>query len=265
MTMRNRIQFLTVQEWAINYPIFSELFKNVTIFDSFTEDDKTYSLGFDKDDLYDYMMNHYSQSLVAKSYNASLALSIISDLNKTIVQHVKACEYRYKTLIKTTMQKYNLIENYDRYGETSDVSKQGVLKSELTRTGSIDNSNTQDGTITTQTTNSVTTFDSATLRTDNQSSTTATPTANFATHNTTTYDNNKETTTDSVVTETAVSFDGSEFDSGKTANHTIEHIHGNIGVTTSAQMLQGERELANINIIKMFFDDISKFLFLGVY
>ena len=263
--MRNLIQFLTVEQWAVNYPLFSEIFKNVTIFDTFTDGDKTYSLRFDKTDLFDYMMNHYSQSLIAKSYNAALALSTISQINSMIVQHVSACEYKYKTLIKSLFYRYNPVENYDRYAETANVSKQGTLKSELQRSGTIDNSNTQDGTITTQTTNSVTTFDSATLRTDNQSSTTATPTANFATHNTTTYDNNKETTTDSVVTETTVSFDGSEFDSGRTAEHMTEHIHGNIGITSAMDLLRQERSIADINIIKIFFDDISKFLFLEVY
>ena len=49
-----------------------------------------------------------------------------------------------------------------------------------------------------------------------------------------------------------------------TTSHTLTRS-GNIGVTTTQQMLESERELANFNILKDFFDELSKEILLGVY
>lgn len=255
---------LTVEECdAINN--FDTIFDSCTVFNQFTEDGKIYHLGFLSADLYDYMTIHFSRSLISFRFDPDKSAAFVARIKRAIALHMKSNDYRYKQLIKTLYQDYDMIENYDRKSEYAKVMKEGTLKSELQRSGSIDNEQTQDGTITNEVTKQVTTFDDQTLRTTDKTTSVNTPSQNYKVNDKTIYNNNKETTISEVTTEKSVNFNSATFDSGKEAEHYIERTHGNIGVTTAAQLLKGERELADINIIDIFFKDISKFLFMGVY
>ena len=127
--------------------------------------------------------------------------------------------------------------------EFSEVTKEGKRISESTQQGSLE--------VTTQ--NEVTSFENTSFRNDTKSTTTTAPTND--------YKLKSEMTNE----EKTVTFDGENFDSGVNAHHTKTKRTGNIGVTTSQQMLESERQLAYIDIVKIFFDDISKFIFLTTY
>ena len=224
-------------------PIIQTIFQNVTIFNSFTEDDKTYSMNFTSDNLFEYLRLFLSKSLIARRYDKNTYQTVINDLRTMIDLHILTNEYKYKTLIKTIFQKYNPIENYAMLDEFSEVTKEGKRISESTQQGSLD--------VTTQ--NEVTSFENTSFRNDTKSTTTTTPTND--------YKLKSEMTND----EKTITFNGENFDSGVNAHHTKTKRSGNIGVTTSQQMLESERKLAYIDIIKIFFDDISKFIFLTTY
>ena len=54
--------------------------------------------------------------------------------------------------------------------------------------------------------------------------------------------------------------------SGSSENKTIEHTHGNIGVTTAAQMLEGDSKFwLKFNYYKILFDDVDRVLALSTY
>lgn len=48
-------------------------------------------------------------------------------------------------------------------------------------------------------------------------------------------------------------------------NHHAGHTHGNIGVTTTQQMLQSEREVANYDVIQAIADEFKNYFCLLVY
>ena len=54
----------------------------------------------------------------------------------------------------------------------------------------------------------------------------------------------------------------------ETGNESTQHTltrKGNIGVTTTQQMIQAEREVAVFSIVEIFLEDIAKIILLGVY
>ena len=65
--------------------------------------------------------------------------------------------------------------------------------------------------------------------------------------------------------EESVDFDNTSFDYGTKALHHKINRHGNIGVTTSQQMIESERKLAKINILEMVISDLKSLMLLNVY
>lgn len=213
------------------------------MFNSFTEDNKTYAMNIKPNALFDYLRLYFGKSLISRRYDENTYQTVITDLRTQIDLHMLTNDYKYKTLIKTIFQKYNSIENYSMIDEFSEVTKEGKRISESTQQGSLE--------VTTQ--NGVTSFENTAYRNDTKSTTTTSPTND--------YKLKSEMTNE----EKTITFDGDNFDSGVTAHHTKTKRSGNIGVTTSQQMLESERKLAYFDIIRIFFDDISKFIFLSTY
>lgn len=215
-------------------------------------------------------------------------------LDITISGILKRNEYRFNNLYRTIIQEYNPIENYDRYEDTTldiDGSNTDNTKADSTtvRTGSevdtksggFSNSKTgtmaettafsgsekheQTGTVTS--TNQTRAFNSGLTDTSKSTSTTPTgkDTLSFADRKNvveTSFNGYKDTTEynvlknqhsyDSVTDTTA---DTSSVSGVRKDKHvTTSHIHGNIGVTTSAQMLENERKLSNFD----FFDIVYR-------
>lgn len=157
----------------------------------------------DKQTLIDYIMMECA--------NLELLYPDFPVMKRLITSWAGARAHSWERLYQSTVQNYNMIHNYDRYEEWTDTSSR-------TTSGS---SNTTD---ITNTTSSGTTDTSKAAYND----TSLTPTesvASRATANSTGSGSSSNT--------------GSETGSGGHEGH----LYGNIGVTTAAQMLTGEREV----------------------
>ena len=159
---------------------------------------------------------------------------------------------------------YNPIENYDRYEtETSgntrqhsgvDSTSESVQGSSVTdgensrtisNTTTTSNSNQGSGSDSQTTTNEITAFDSNALVTHDRSATTGQNSSTLTQSGTETQSGTDTLTDDTTVTNTE-SKTGSFTHGEKIADSASResHIHGNIGVTTSQQMLQSELEIS---------------------
>lgn len=137
---------------------------------------------------------------------------------------------KYKRMLDIFLAEYNPIENYDRY---EDLSKEYSYEGTSTEDGS----NSDTGT--------VTTIDQIEGFNSNSFS-----------------DSDKSTRTDSLSHTSDI--DRAEGHEGSETN--INHIHGNIGVTTSDQMLTGYKEFwEKFNIQEMLCTDLDNILTTNTY
>lgn len=180
--------------------------------------------------------------------------------------------------IKALNIEYAPLENYDRFeswddtgSETSNLAKQGTTTDNAT--GTINNTGTEydnehlqgSNNITGSSSNStegntenkVSAFDSSSYQpessvdTENTSSSTTTENSTNSNDRTLTHNKTDDTTTNN--TSHGTSSDTEDYTKGTTGKHT-GRIHGNIGVTTSQQMLQSELDIARFNIVQKITD-----------
>lgn len=181
---------------------------------------------------------------------------------------------------------YNPIENYDRYEtETSGNTRQhsgvdstsesiqgsSVTDGENTRTisnkNTTSNSNQGSGSDSQTTTNEITAFDSNTLVTHDRSATTGQNSSTLTQSGTETQNGTETLEDDTTVTNTE-SKTGSFTHGEKIADSASResHIHGNIGVTTSQQMLQSELEISEkLNIYDYIVQEFKRRFCILVY
>lgn len=181
---------------------------------------------------------------------------------------------------------YNPIENYDRYEtETSgntrqhsgvDSTSESVQGSSVTdgensrtisNTTTTSNSNQGSGSDSQTTTNEITAFDSNALVTHDRSATTGQNSSTLTQSGTETQSGTDTLTDDTTVTNTE-SKTGSITHGEKIADSASResHIHGNIGVTTSQQMLQSELEISEkLNIYDYIVQEFKRRFCILVY
>lgn len=219
---------LTLQELQLmmTTPLNSLLFNNVDLFN-------VEPFNFTSADLCDLFVHKFGERPILYSLSDTTEMSLVSIVNKmnTIIRlDTKANNYRWETLKGTVGLEYNPIENYDRQENRTE-----------TRTPDI----------TSQTTGNTTSTINNTV-------------------------NNSVTTDDDVVNynnRDKVSTQGT--DTG-TVNNTVKttgneqlsvnsRVHGNIGVTTSQQMLQSEREVADFSVINDYLEAIANQILLKTY
>lgn len=181
---------------------------------------------------------------------------------------------------------YNPIENYDRFEtETSgntrqhsgvDSTSESVQGSSVTdgensrtisNTTTTSNSNQGSGSDSQTTTNEITAFDSNALVTHDRSATTGQNSSTLTQSGTETQSGTDTLTDDTTVTNTE-SKTGSFTHGEKIADSASResHIHGNIGVTTSQQMLQSELEISEkLNIYDYIVQEFKRRFCILVY
>lgn len=200
------------------------------------------------------------------NYGEMETLYASPDFMQFAIKNWSGCvQYKMSRLWGTTQQEYDPIENYNRYEDSTETPN-------ITRTGShsetSNGSTTSNGTTSTNTSNetignengnteqTVSAFNSGSYqpqnKTANVSDTTSTDTGTAATTASTTGEENKTVEGSSTDTETG------------TRKYT-SHTHGNIGVTTSQQMLQSERDVAQFNFYWEMAKDFAKTLLVMVY
>ena len=165
--------------------------------------------------------------------------------------------------IKALSLEYNPLENYDRMENWTDASA-GSHRDDTTR-GSTENrtdtsvrdtdgsfANTNTNTAETTTVNSVSAYNSDTFENNDKSVTNNGATANAS-------GSNSEDETIRDTGNTTISATDSNVGNDRQDSEHSGRIHGNIGVTTSQQMLQSELDIARFNLIDqitdLFLDD----------
>lgn len=237
--------------------------------------------------------------------------SVISNpsiLQNVIVNWYNSHKYQYETLYKTTLLKYEPLQNYNRTEEIEDTTNRTgtddttfgsrtdtSTTNNTTNIGAQDNTNTDSettkiGTINTETNSStskkgsesnekeVAPYDAETYynqekdtlsftnRTDtNTSATTTDARTDTRTNNSTEKIGARIDATESSTSNT---FGGHTDATSRNENETYfhtSHMYGNIGVTTSQQMLESEREVAYFNFVSIVAHDIIKLIAICIY
>ena len=181
---------------------------------------------------YRYMIIDFDQG---SNYNAYYKRAkIVYNINKN----------KYIKLVATETAEYNPIENYSMTeSETGKRTPDLSRSSEGTASQSGTNSETNNTSATS--TDSSTSFDSSAFINNSKNETTGNSTAsgeNSATSSSTV--NIRETGTEQTQREMT--------------------RKGNIGVTTTQQMLEQERSVADFSTVKVFFEDVAKLLFFDI-
>lgn len=163
-------------------------------------------------------------------------------------------KYKYSRLWESTQQVYSMINNYDK-NSTITMTKSGKQK-ETSKTGDVISSVDSETSDTTQigqrkTTNKVSPYDSDKMYDSNSSLIENTQDININRVG----GNTRTTKGDDIRTTEYENY----------SETTTEHTSGNIGVTTSAQMIQGERELAVFSFWDVVIEDLINYVLIFPY
>lgn len=220
--------------------------------------------------------------------------SITSD-NLTIVGNTISEIYKekWKALYKTTIMSYNPIENYNM--TENETVNSDIANNESSTSKSTNNSTSTNTTNASQTDNRTSTNKSNVSQTDNNTveNTASTDLQTYGFNSSSAVDKDKNLSTENIKNNTTSTNETSssitdnntlnnESTSSITGNNTLNNENtttssasndttrelkrsGNIGVTTTQQMLQQERELWDWNYYNTVFKDIDNLLTLMIY
>ena len=223
--------FATVDYWADKIPAFTSIFDRVKLYIDFN---------MTPSEMFDIFRRFNSDRLVFKKFPTTTqeTASTIGQINAYCTIFARTYQNKYNKLLATETLEYDPIENYSMTESGSDVRTPDLV-SNTTASGT----SSGNATDTSTTTSAVTTYDN---------------TADFINQNKGTADNTNTTSTENSST-------------GKTTTTGTEKTthefkrSGNIGVTTSQQMIQSEREVADFSALAQFVTDIANIICLSIY
>lgn len=227
MAMRKMI---TLNEWIEKFPSIN------TIFDKVSADLKLFTI-FSSSEMFSYFANKFGERDFYKYYdteNVPSNTNMVKQASDYIALYGKSHKYEYDKLVDTLSLEYNPIENYSMTEKGKDTRTPNI-----TQTNKGTNTNTVE--VDTAITTGKTTFDKS---------------DNFIND---TRSTNKGTNTDTQGIDTTVTTAGNE----KTEHELTRS--GNIGVTTSQQMIESERKLAMFSVVDLFVKAIADIILIGVY
>ena len=214
-----------------------ELFPSIqTIFDKVSTDLKLFTI-FTSAEMFSYFVNKFGERDFYKYYdneNNGSNTNMVKQASDYIALYGKSHKYEYDKLVDTLSLEYNPIENYSMTEKGTDTRTPNI-----TQTNKGVNTNTVG--IDTSITTGKTTFDKS---------------DSFINDTKTT---NTGTNTDTQDINTTVTTAGNE----KTVHEFTRS--GNIGVTTSQQMIESERQLAMFSVVDLFIKAIADIILIGVY
>lgn len=161
-------------------------------------------------------------------------------------------QINWKKLYDTTVLEYNPIENYDRMEDWTDTDNE-------TTTSARDNSRNTNNTVKSTSTNEIT---------NNMNVTDQNTAFNAGLTDHAKQITNGDTTENGTFTntETGKDLESESVNGGRTGRHTrTGRAHGNIGVTTSQQMIQSERDLVVFNLYDVIAESFIENFCLMVY
>ena len=221
---------ITLNEWVEKFPTIS------TIFDKVSTDLKLFTI-FTSSEMFSYFANKFGERDFYKYYdneNSKSNTNMVKQASDYIALYGKSHKYEYDKLVDTLSLEYNPIENYSMTEKGKDTRTPNI-----TQTNKGTNTNTVE--VDTAITTGKTTFDKS---------------DNFIND---TRSTNKGTNTDTQGIDTTVTTAGNE----KTEHELTRS--GNIGVTTSQQMIESERKLAMFSVVDLFVKAIADIILIGVY
>lgn len=223
-------KLITLNEWV-------ELFPSInTIFDKVSTDLKLFTI-FTSAEMFYYFADKFGERDFYKYYdteNNTNNINMVKQASDYIALYGKSHKYEYDKLVDTLSLEYNPIENYSMTEKGTDTRTPNI-----TQTNKGVNTNTVG--VDTSITTGKTTFDKS---------------DSFINDTKTT---NTGTNTDTQDINTTVTTAGNE----KTVHEFTRS--GNIGVTTSQQMIESERQLAMFSVVDLFVKAIADIILIGVY
>jgi len=223
-------KIMTLNEWVENFPAIE------TIFDKISKELKLFTI-LTSDEMFFYFAGKFGERDFYKYYdneNATSNTNMVKQASDYIALYGKSHKYEYDKLVDTLSLEYNPIENYSMTEKGTDTRTPNI-----TQTNKGKNTNTVG--VDTAITTGKTTFDKS---------------DSFINDTKTT---NTGTNTDTQDIDTTVTTAGNE----KTVHELTRS--GNIGVTTSQQMIESERKLAMFSVVDMFVKAIADIILIGVY
>ena len=223
--------FASVDYWDDHLARFRYIFNDVKTFINFSESSS---------EIFDLFKMYNAERLVFKRYPTTPqeTTNAIAQLNNYCTIFARTYQNKYNKLLATEKLKYDPIENYSMTESGTDVRTPDLV-SNTTASGT----SSGNATDTSTTTSAVTTYDN---------------TADFINQNKGTANNTNTTSTENSSTGKTITT-GTE----KTT-HEFKRS-GNIGVTTSQQMIQSEREVADFSALAQFVTDIANIICLSIY
>ena len=223
-------KLITLNEWAGLFPSIK------TIFDKVSTDLKLFTI-FTSAEMFYYFADKFGERDFYKYYdteNDTSNTNMVKQASDYIALYGKSHKYEYDKLVDTLSLEYNPIENYSMTEKGTDTRTPNI-----TQTNKGVNTNTVG--VDTSITTGKTTFDKS------NSFINVTKTTNTGTN------------TDTQDINTTVTTAGSE----KTVHEFTRS--GNIGVTTSQQMIESERQIAMFSVVDLFAKAIADIILIGVY
>lgn len=221
---------MTLNEWIEKFPTIN------TIFDKVSADLKLFTI-FTSSEMFSYFVDKYGERDFYKYYdneNTTSNTDAVKRASNYIALYGKSHKYEYDKLVDTLSLEYNPIENYSMTEKGTDTRTPNI-----TQTNKGTNTNTAG--VDTAITTGKTTFDKS---------------DSFINDTKTT---NTGTNTDTQDIDTTVTTAGNE----KTEHEFTRS--GNIGVTTSQQMIESERKLAMFSVVDLFVKAVADIILIGVY
>ena len=177
-------------------------------------------------------------SFTIKYFNFIYISSDVTEVASIISNLAEIYNNEYTTKVGLLLMDYNPIENYNSSETESTTSENTTTSGNENTTTTTTNSTTENSG---DTTNKVSPYDSENFNNDNNTTTTNTTTGN--------------------ATDTTTINDSGNMSSNGTSSRTLTR-KGNIGVTTTQQMIESEYELRAKNLIFEFLEKVSKFILL---
>lgn len=223
-------KLITLNEWVELFPSIS------TIFDKVSTDLKLFTI-FTPAEMFYYFADKFGERDFYKYYdteNVASNTNMVKQASDYIALYGKSHKYEYDKLVDTLSLEYNPIENYSMTEKGTD-----------TRTPNITQTNKGVNTNTVGVDTSITT-------------------------GRTTFDKSDSFINDTKTTNTGTNTDTQDINTTVTTAGNEKTIHeftrsGNIGVTTSQQMIESERQLAMFSVVDLFVKAIADIILIGVY
>lgn len=176
----------------------------------------------------------------------------------------------WKKLYDTTQFDYNPIHNYDRteyYEDIRQINKTGNENSTSDNTlnnSSTNKQNTNSNTISSENVNDTTTREVSAYNMENSFA----PAEKSTENKTTSGNNNFENIENSEYSENETTNSKTESENSENTNESFNHKYhgeGNIGVTTTQQMIEAEREVVKFNIYDYIIEEFKQRFCILVY